>query len=1628
MKDREGGWDRLRLTGVPEPGRRQHGSQVDPDGEEHHRRGREGDRVVGVGDPEPPSLPVRGCNLALSGAVRTSMYTHRHLGVHDDTAHSSRAPHLMARGPVGRRGAGVLDLIRRLDAGTILTTLLVLGLVLRAFIAAVYLPRSGLSNDIGAFAAWGIRLASIGPGAFYEAGYFSDYPPGYMYVLWVLGTIGKALTPMVGQDATVGLVKIPGILADVGVAWLLFVICRRWGGELIERTRIGVSPEGLGLLAAGVYLFNPATVFVSSVWGQIDSVGTLILLATIYALARGWIEVAALGAVVALLVKFQFAFLVPIVAIVGLRRHLFGRSSDPELDGHRDPLRVLTALAVGIGALTLLMLPFGMVVYAPLAGGDPHGVLGILPAADPNRSLVGKLFEAANTYQGLTINAFNLWRNPWSGLGDTFQRGDDSGVALIIGSVVLNWQQVGALLFAAVALLAMVLVARRDDLRGILLASLLLAVAFFVLPTRVHERYLFPALALAAPLLLSGRVWPWIYGALSLSVFANIYWVYSEDWSWTGRIINPGAFGQPMPQDPFLTATLLSDAGIWLLSLLIVGVLGVVAWRAVRYAMEPDIVVAAEAPVPRTAPAPRAADWAADRWERTEPQPAGASPISWLRRNPADAYLREPTRRLNRRDALLVLGLFVFALVFRLWRLDVPRGDHFDEVYHARSATEWLSNWQNGWDRDVYEWTHPMLAKYLIAGGILLADPNKVVGSSDLDGPSPSIAIAPQRSSLGRDRSVVFTAAGGGTTIVASDAESGDELARWNAGGPVAGLAYDPEAPRLLVGRADMGTVETYELAGLLASPDGRAPPAGPPIQTDLTSVSQIELPRDAGVILLRGPDGIAILDRLTDEVRASGDGTYGGVAWVSATEEDPDFVVATDPARNAVVFLDTTTLQPALNAEGDETGVVAIDEPLTGPLAARGSGDDQQVLALTGGVAANDEHPATPGGLASIDGDTQLLTDVVPLPGAPSLIGYQAIANIVYVAGVSAAGEPVVWPIEPHVDGRNDTSAGLAAFDQTTLAAPALAMAFDISADSQADDHGRLILSTGDGALVRLDAGSNAFAWRLAGVVFGALLVVLVYLLAATMFSRPRIGLLAAGFVAIDGMSYVMSRIAMNDIFVAVFIVAAYLVFWQIWSGRWARSAWWALPLVGRTARPRRRHEVGWLLRAGRHLGPRPGTLEPGPPGAGCAGRVRHRGRGHRCAVAVPGDDAACAGHRADDRPRAADPVRSRERQAGATGHRPRRRWGGAGLRHRLRPGGRWHARQCRRGPVRLPRPRCPGRLGGLADAGGRRGPHRVACLGLPARSTLRRAMAATGRDGRLRLAVDRRLPARHPASGVCPELPALPPARPSIRRPRCRTGLWLVARGAARADVRVPLRSDRRPRQLLAMVELAAGPQADLVLQRHLRRRADRGHLQRWQPDPLLGGCARRDRLRRAGLDAALAGPGADRRRLRVPAGAVDPDRARHLRLPLPDRRRLRDDRGRLRRGRAPPPARLARAGDRLPGPRRGGRDPGLPVGFGAADAGLVHQRGARVAALELRLPVPRSTAGATRRPRQRLGPEARRGGAGGHRGRRLVAHGPQLGTAAHGAPEGAAPGERVSRRVSFGAITRSHLRDSG
>ncbi len=1065
-------------------------------------------------------------------------------------------PATTPRGTVMARGASSFPIPLPRDPVVIAILLIVGGVLLRALIAGVLLPQSGFRIDIGDFSAWAQRLASGGPGAFYDSSYFADYPPGYLYVLWFLGSVGQALQPItLGVDVTPGLVKVPGIVADGGVAWMLFAYSRRF---LDGRWR-GWSGTRIGLVALVIYLFNPATMFDSAVWGQVDSVGTLALLVTLYFLARGWTEASAAFAVISLLIKFQFAFVLPIVAVVGIKRHLFGRSSDPAQDGRRDSLRVLTSLAVGLGTLVVLILPFGMAVWAP---------------GDPNHSLLGKFFEAADTYQGLTINAFNLWRNPWSGLGDTITWGCDlptdacvngAGVAFSIGSAVVTWQLVGTFLFAAVALVALWQVARRDDAVGIVESALLLAVAFFALPTRVHERYLFPALALAAPLVVRGWRWMLLYGALALSVFANVYWVYTADWSFVeGPPINPGVGGEPMARDPLLAATIFSDWGIYALSAMIVVVLALLTWRALGIAWSPARLAS---PVPPEADADEAAAARVPRPPMSDGPAARPGWVANLRRrmrpDPTDPYLREPMRRLDRLDLLLVIGLVLFAFFFRLWRLDTPRSMHFDEVYHARSATEWLADWQEGWTRDTYEWTHPMLAKYLIAAGIVVADPNKVVGSTDLEQPAVAMAVAPQRTANNRPRSIVFT--GAGQTITARDAQNGDLFASWNAPGTITSLAYDEGGERLLVGTTGQGQAWTYQLAAFVAARGERAPPpGGPPIETGLAGILEIEIPPDASVVLFRGPDGIVVTELATGVELGRSDLVAAGTAYLPASGDAGTRVVATDLQRGVLAVLDGATLQPEM--DGEEARVEALPAPPAGPVLVRGSGDDAQVWVPVGALPADVSHPAVEGGITVFDHDVNLI-DTAPLPGAPRLIGWQSVANIIYIAGFdSSSQQPAVWTVQPLGNGGRQ-SAGFAAFDTTLLPGAPQSLALDISDHRQDDDHGLLLLATADASgaeLVRIDAGSNAFAWRLAGIVFGALLAALIYLLAATMFRRRRIAVLAGAFIAVDSMSYVMSRISMNDIFVAVFIAAAYLVFWQVWSGRWQRSAWWVLPLVG--------------------------------------------------------------------------------------------------------------------------------------------------------------------------------------------------------------------------------------------------------------------------------------------------------------------------------------------------------------------------------------------------------------------------------------------------------------------------------
>ena len=101
--------------------------------------------------------------------------------------------------------------------------------------------------------------------------------------------------------------------------------------------------------------------------------------------------------------------------------------------------------------------------------------------------------------------------------------------------------------------------------------------------------------------------------------------------------------------------------------------------------------------------------------------------------------------RLDRLDLFLIVLLILGTLLLRTFRLAEPYQMHFDEVYHARTATEFLQSWRYGLSHDIYEWTHPHLAKYAMAAGLVAFGNDKVTATSDLGVPVVAAVVEPRR-------------------------------------------------------------------------------------------------------------------------------------------------------------------------------------------------------------------------------------------------------------------------------------------------------------------------------------------------------------------------------------------------------------------------------------------------------------------------------------------------------------------------------------------------------------------------------------------------------------------------------------------------------------------------------------------------------------------------------------------------------------------------------------------------------------------------------------------------------------------------------------------------------------------
>jgi Gpi18-like mannosyltransferase len=515
-----------------------------------------------------------------------------------------------------------------------LPALLVVGLVVRL----VFINNEGFETDVDTYIAWALHLSQQGFRNFYSTIGFADYPPGYFYTLAAVGHFWRlffaAHDP--GYAVLRDLVKVPAILADLGVGALVYAIVRRFAGT------------GYALGAAALYLLNPATIYISALWGQVDSITGGLALLAIYLLLRSeddrrspaaWIVGAWLVFGYSLLIKPQAAVLLPLMIAFAF------------VDPQRRRARI-AASAIGAGASILLAL----LLAEPFHPSNPFAALGWLFT----------LYQyGSNVYPYNSVNAFNLWA-----LRGTLWVPDNQNILLLPQYI---WGIV--LVLAALALVVGRYLQDRTD-RALLEGCAIATLAFFVLATRMHERYVFDGLLFTIVCIPFARRYLWGAVALTVMLFANL--AYSLEYL---RVVSNNAAG-------------LSTANLWgpwttVLSFVAVGTFFVLGYQYLG---------------------------------TTEAKTAKASQGArcWFDPREGLATMRMPLDYAI--VAVLGIGNFILSFIGYWWpngsscwaEAGLQRCGIFDETYFARAGEEYLQNLR------IYENTHPPLSKLLITFSMML--------------------------------------------------------------------------------------------------------------------------------------------------------------------------------------------------------------------------------------------------------------------------------------------------------------------------------------------------------------------------------------------------------------------------------------------------------------------------------------------------------------------------------------------------------------------------------------------------------------------------------------------------------------------------------------------------------------------------------------------------------------------------------------------------------------------------------------------------------------------------------------------------------------------------------------------
>ena len=344
----------------------------------------------------------------------------------------------------------------------IIALLATLGTITRLFLA--FLP--GFQIDVSSWFSWSLRLNEVGFSNFYAANYFSDYTPGYLYILSFLGYLRNLFLP---DDKTFFLLlKLPAILSEVIL------------GILVFKTLTKKSGTFFAILCSGLIFLNPAFIFNSSIWGQIDSVLSLFLFLSIYYLYKKRLLLSSFFLAISLLIKPQTIALFPLLVLFQIKNFNVKKMAQYSF----------------IFLLTVFLISFPFFVKNPFTG------LPIL------------IFNTASQYSYNSLFAYNFWGMFGFWIPDSSMWNN------------LSFQIWGYLLLTGYWIMIIYFYSKKHI--SVYVLAALAFLGFYFLPTRVHERYLYPSFIFLIFLagIFKSKIILILTTFLSFIHLLNLYYVY----------------------------------------------------------------------------------------------------------------------------------------------------------------------------------------------------------------------------------------------------------------------------------------------------------------------------------------------------------------------------------------------------------------------------------------------------------------------------------------------------------------------------------------------------------------------------------------------------------------------------------------------------------------------------------------------------------------------------------------------------------------------------------------------------------------------------------------------------------------------------------------------------------------------------------------------------------------------------------------------------------------------------------------------------------------------------------------------------------------------------------------------